>query len=198
MKAELVMIGTELLLGETVDTNAAYLAQELAALGIDLYYKSTVGDNWIRMIEVITQALARSDLVIVSGGLGPTIDDLTREAVAAVANLPLELNTEAMEMIEAYFRQSNRTMRKQPQAGLSAPGCPHHSQPLGHRSGTDCPYSGQGHHCAARRAPGVKGHVRRLRIALFGKQDRGQTDADIADAQVCRNRRIEARRNGRR
>lgn len=110
MKAELVMIGTELLLGETVDTNAAYLAQELAALGIDLYYKSTVGDNWIRMIEVITQALARSDLVIVSGGLGPTIDDLTREAVAAVANLPLELNTEAMEMIEAYFRQSNRTM----------------------------------------------------------------------------------------
>lgn len=110
MRAELVMIGTELLLGETVDTNAAFLAQELAALGIDLYYKATVGDNWIRMLEVITQALSRSDLVITSGGLGPTMDDLTREAVAAVANLPLECSAEALEMIEAYFRQSNRVM----------------------------------------------------------------------------------------
>ena len=60
MRAELVMIGTELLLGETVDSNAAYLAQELANLGIDLYYKSTVGDNWLRMLEVLTQALGRS------------------------------------------------------------------------------------------------------------------------------------------
>ena len=110
MKAELVMIGTELLLGQTVDTNAAFLAQQLAALGIDLYYKSTVGDNWIRILEVMTQALSRSDLVIASGGLGPTLDDLTREAVSAVANRPLELNNEAMEMIEAYFRKANRTM----------------------------------------------------------------------------------------
>ncbi|HHX02317.1 MAG TPA: competence/damage-inducible protein A [Firmicutes bacterium] len=110
MKAELVIIGTELLLGETVDTNAAFLAQELAALGIDLYYKSTVGDNWVRIIEVMTQALARSDLVIASGGLGPTMDDLTREAISAVANLPLELDQEAMKMIEGYFQQTKRSM----------------------------------------------------------------------------------------
>ena len=110
MKAELVMIGTELLLGETIDTNAAFLAQELAKLGIDVYYKSTVGDNWLRLIEVLAQALSRSDLVITSGGLGPTLDDLTREAIAAVTNRPLKLNNLALAAIEEYFKHTDRTM----------------------------------------------------------------------------------------
>lgn len=110
MKAELVIIGTELLLGQTIDTNATFLAQELAKLGIGVYYKSTVGDNWLRMIEVLANALSRSDLVITSGGLGPTMDDLTREAIAAVANRPLKLDSQALAAIEDYFRQTNRTM----------------------------------------------------------------------------------------
>lgn len=110
MKAELVMIGTELLLGHTVDTNAAFLAQELAKLGIDLYYKSTVGDNWLRMLETLAQALSRSDVVITSGGLGATTDDLTREAIAAVTNKPLKLNLEAVAAIEKYFHDRNRPM----------------------------------------------------------------------------------------
>ena len=100
MKAELVIIGTELLLGQTIDTNATFLAQELAKLGIGVYYKSTVGDNWLRMIEVLANALSRSDLVITSGGLGPTMDDLTREAIAAVANRPLKLDSQALAAIE--------------------------------------------------------------------------------------------------
>lgn len=110
MKAEIVMIGTELLLGKTVDTNAVFLAEELAKLGINVYYKSTVGDNWLRMIEVLSQALSRSDLVITSGGLGPTTDDLTREAIAALVNRKLKLNRTALKEIQLYFSRSNRNM----------------------------------------------------------------------------------------
>jgi nicotinamide-nucleotide amidase len=83
MKAELLSIGTELLLGHIVDTNAAYLAGRLADLGIACYWISTVGDNHARATELVRRALDRSDLVVCTGGLGPTEDDLTREAIAA-------------------------------------------------------------------------------------------------------------------
>jgi competence/damage-inducible protein CinA-like protein len=84
VKAEIVSIGTEILLGEIVDTNANFIAAQLPELGIDLYYASQVGDNLERLQEVIGRAWGRSDLTICSGGLGPTQDDLTREAVSAV------------------------------------------------------------------------------------------------------------------
>lgn len=84
MNAEIVSIGTEILLGEIVDTNAAYIAERLPALGIDVYYKHAVGDNLARLAEVIGRARERADLVITTGGLGPTEDDLTREAIALV------------------------------------------------------------------------------------------------------------------
>src|SRR5690242_16000310 len=83
MRAELLSIGTELLLGQIVDTNSAYLAGRLAGLGIDLLYTSTVGDNLGRATETVRRAVERSDLVVATGGLGPTEDDLTREAIAA-------------------------------------------------------------------------------------------------------------------
>ena len=82
MHAEIVMIGTELLLGEIVDTNANRLALALRDIGLDLYYKTTVGDNLARMTEVLDLALDRSDVIITSGGIGPTVDDVTRQAVA--------------------------------------------------------------------------------------------------------------------
>jgi len=84
MKAEIISIGTEILLGEILDTNTQYIASRLPALGIDLYYTSVVGDNLGRLVEVIRRARERSDLVITTGGLGPTEDDLTREAIAQV------------------------------------------------------------------------------------------------------------------
>lgn len=84
MRAEILSIGTELLLGQILDTNAQYLAQRLAGLGVDLLYKSTVGDNLTRCSQAIERALDRSDLIACTGGLGPTEDDLTREAIAAV------------------------------------------------------------------------------------------------------------------
>src|SRR5437867_11399574 len=83
MYAEIVSIGTELLLGTITDTNASYLAQRLAPLGIDCYYVSQVGDNLDRLVGTLERAHRRSALVITTGGLGPTQDDLTREAIAA-------------------------------------------------------------------------------------------------------------------
>jgi nicotinamide-nucleotide amidase len=78
MNADIVTIGSELLLGQSVDTNAAWMAQRLASLGVNLFYKTVVGDNPGRMLDIISRAMQRSDLVITSGGIGPTQDDLTR------------------------------------------------------------------------------------------------------------------------
>ena len=82
MKAEIVAVGTEILLGEITDTNSGYLASELPPLGIDLYWVSAVGDNIGRIVEVLQRAWGRSDLVLVTGGLAPTEDDITRESIA--------------------------------------------------------------------------------------------------------------------
>src|SRR4051794_39734641 len=84
MHAEIVSIGTELLLGTITDTNASFLAQRLAAIGIDCYYVSQVGDNLGRLVDTLDRACKRSDLVVATGGLGPTQDDLTREAISAL------------------------------------------------------------------------------------------------------------------
>ncbi|MSQ46858.1 MAG: CinA family nicotinamide mononucleotide deamidase-related protein [Deltaproteobacteria bacterium] len=102
--AEIVAIGSELLLGQIVDTNSTWLAQRLTALGVNLFYKAVVGDNPERMREVLTRALERADVVITSGGLGPTQDDLTREAVAEVTGRKLILHPPFLEQIEHRFR----------------------------------------------------------------------------------------------
>ena len=103
MKAEIVSIGTELLLGEILDTNAQYLAARLPELGIDLYYISKVGDNLDRLSEVIDRARQRSDLVLTTGGLGPTEDDLTREAIAKVLGEELTVDPELEAQLRAFF-----------------------------------------------------------------------------------------------
>ena len=108
--AEIVAIGSELLLGQIIDTNSAWMAQRLNTLGINLFYKTVVGDNPGRMKEVIGQALDRSDLVITSGGLGPTQDDLTREIVAEATGRKLVLHQDLLEQIERRFRRRGLIM----------------------------------------------------------------------------------------
>lgn len=108
MDAELITTGTEILLGEIVDTNAAWLAGRLRDLGINLYYKTTVGDNLERLASVMRQALGRSDLVVVTGGLGPTVDDITRDAAALATDRELVLNQQALADIEAIFARWGR------------------------------------------------------------------------------------------
>jgi nicotinamide-nucleotide amidase len=103
MGAEILTIGTELLLGQIVDTNASWIAQRLAEAGIDLFYKTTVGDNAARIEAAFRQALSRADVIIATGGLGPTEDDLTRDVVAAVLGRPLRLDPAVLAHIERRF-----------------------------------------------------------------------------------------------
>jgi nicotinamide-nucleotide amidase len=110
MRAEIVTTGTELLLGQIDDTNATYLARQLRDLGIDLFFRSTVGDNEARIAQVLELAMARADLVIMTGGLGPTVDDVTREAVSCATNRPLVLYPDLLAQIEAFFARFGATM----------------------------------------------------------------------------------------
>jgi len=110
MHAEVITTGTELLLGETIDTNSAYIARALRGIGLNLYYLITVGDNEQRMAEMLEQALERSDVVITTGGLGPTVDDVTRQAVARATHRELVLMPELLDDIEAFFSQIGRQM----------------------------------------------------------------------------------------
>src|ERR1700736_2947106 len=110
MKAEILSIGTELLLGQIVDTNANYLAQQLPALGLDLHYASQIGDNLPRLAGAFRQALERSDVIITSGGLGTTEDDLTREAIAEVMGERLEIQPHLEQELRAFFVRRGRTM----------------------------------------------------------------------------------------
>jgi nicotinamide-nucleotide amidase len=105
MNAEIVTIGTELLLGEIVDTNAAHIARQLRTIGLNLYYKTTVGDNEARCAAVIQRALERAEAIITTGGLGPTVDDVTREAVAQATGRPLEFRADLLAQIEARFNR---------------------------------------------------------------------------------------------
>src|SRR2546425_10303493 len=110
MNAEILSIGTELLLGQIVDTNANFLAQQLPALGLDLYYVSQIGDNLQRLADAFQQGLERSDVTITSGGLGPTEDDLTREAIAQVMGEQLEIQPHLEGELRAFFVRRGRTM----------------------------------------------------------------------------------------
>ena len=106
--AEIITIGTEILLGEIVDTNAPYIARALRDLGVDLYRKTTVGDNHQRIAQAIRQAMQRSDIIITTGGLGPTVDDPTREAIALAVGVGTEYRPELWEQIQERFRRFGR------------------------------------------------------------------------------------------
>jgi nicotinamide-nucleotide amidase len=103
MKAEIIASGTELLLGEITDTNTPFIAGQLAILGIDLYYASIVGDNYERFLGVLKQAVHRSDIIIITGGLGPTKGDITREVIAGFMGEKMEVDPDLKHHITGYF-----------------------------------------------------------------------------------------------
>lgn len=137
MIAEIVAIGTELLMGQIVNTDAQYLSRRLQSLGISVYYHTTVGDNPQRMRDTIALALSRSDVVITTGGLGPTQDDLSKEMAAELLHLPMRFDEDSWRAIENYFARMGRVCpdnnRKQamfaegavilPNGCGTAPGC---------------------------------------------------------------------------
>lgn len=110
MQAEIIAVGTELLLGQIVNTNAQFLSQQLAGIGINVHFHATVGDNPKRLEKIIRQAEARADILIFTGGLGPTEDDLTKETVSDVTGVPLELHRPSLSRLEAYFNKRGRKM----------------------------------------------------------------------------------------
>lgn len=135
VKAEIISVGTELLLGHTINTDAAYVACELAALGFDLMHVQIVGDNAERLENAAREALHRSDIVITTGGLGPTKDDLTKETIARVAGRPLKLDEQCLAWLKEYFGARPMTDNQLKQAFMpegaivfenpagTAPGC---------------------------------------------------------------------------
>lgn len=110
MNAEIIAVGTELLLGNIVNTNAQYLSERLSEAGIDVYYQSVVGDNPDRLKACFRQGLERADLLLVTGGLGPTQDDLTKETAAELMGFSLELHQPSLERMKAYFQAVRRPM----------------------------------------------------------------------------------------
>jgi len=110
MKAEILAIGTEILLGDIVNTNSQYIAKRLADLGILVYHQSVVGDNPERLLEAYRLAFSRVDLVITSGGLGPTKDDLTKEIAFEYFGKQSVVDKASLKIIEKYFEDSGRTM----------------------------------------------------------------------------------------
>jgi nicotinamide-nucleotide amidase len=110
MKAEIIAVGTELLLGQIVNTNAQYLAQQCAAMGIDVYFQTVVGDNQERLRQAITLAKDRAELIIFTGGLGPTLDDLTKDVLAEFLQRELIIHQPSMDMITAFFEARGISM----------------------------------------------------------------------------------------
>ncbi len=110
MNAEILCVGTELLIGDIVNTNSAFLSRALAEMGINVFYHSVVGDNDERLKKSLTLALERSDVVIMTGGLGPTYDDMTKETVASLFNLEMVMHEQSLSAICAYFSRTGRKM----------------------------------------------------------------------------------------
>src|SRR5262249_543207 len=104
LRAEIISIGTELLLGQIMNTNAQYLSAQLAYIGIDCYWHTTVGDNKDRIKECLALALSRADVILTTGGLGPTADDLTIECIAELFDRKLVFDQPTMERIEELFK----------------------------------------------------------------------------------------------
>lgn len=110
MKAEIIAVGTELLLGQITNTNARYLSQQLSYIGIDVYYQTVVGDNLNRLKQAIELASSRADVILFSGGIGPTQDDLTKDALAEVLGRSLYIDPESMAKVAGFFEGRNITM----------------------------------------------------------------------------------------
>lgn len=133
MKAELIAVGTEILTGQIVNTNAQFLSEKMAELGIDVYFQTAVGDNEERLLSVIATASQRSDLVILCGGLGPTEDDLTKQTLAKYLNRDLVFEEQASQKLDDFYasrKESSRTANNAKQAQIIAG-----SSPLQNRTG---------------------------------------------------------------
>jgi nicotinamide-nucleotide amidase len=155
VRAELVAIGSELLLGDAVDTNSAWIAGRLAEIGVDVHRHTTIGDNVGRLVAVLGEAAARADVVIATGGLGPTQDDLTRQAVAELAGVALERREELVEYVTSYFARSGREMPETNLRQADVPAGARIIPAVGTAAGFACEVPGRGEPTTIYCLPGV-------------------------------------------
>ena len=182
MRCDVLAIGTELLLGQIVDTNSSWIGEQLAAVGIDTYEHRKVGDNLDRMVQCLRELLDRADAVIVCGGLGPTPDDVTREAIAEVMGVELERREELIEQIRAIFGGRGRPFPENNLRQADVPeGRRRHPEPDRHRA--RAAVRGR---CGERRE---EGRLRGARRALRDDRDGHRARA----ARSARARRASAR-----
>jgi nicotinamide-nucleotide amidase len=159
IRAEIVTTGTEILLGDIVDTNAAWIAQQLREAGVNLYYKTTVGDNEPRVRGVIEQSMARCDAIIVTGGLGPTVDDITRQAIANATGRSLVLHAGALETLKARFERFGAQLTEN---NIQQAYVPEDSILIENPVGTAPGFIVETEHCAVIALPGVPREMKRL------------------------------------
>jgi len=168
MKAEVISIGDELTSGQRLDTNSQYLSQRLGDLGIAVAFHTTVGDTLQDNIDVFRIASQRADIVVASGGLGPTADDLTREAMSAAFGLPLELRSEALQHIESLFSKRKRAMPERNRVQAMFPETseiienPHGTAPGIDLSVANTTSSGDTHRCRLFALPGVPAEMKEM------------------------------------
>lgn len=156
MRVEVVAIGTELLLGQINDTNSSWIGEQLALAGLDSHFQTKVGDNLERMVAVLRIALDRSDAVICCGGLGPTQDDITREAIATVMGVELERDEEIVDVIRRMFESRGRTMAENNARQADVPaGATVIPQSRGTAPGLICPVGDGGEGKVVYAVPGV-------------------------------------------
>src|SRR5690625_502609 len=110
LNTEIIAVGTELLLGQIANTNAQWMSKQLASYGVNTFYHTVVGDNLQRLTNVLQQAKSRSNVVIINGGLGPTEDDLSREAFQQISQIPMKTDEAAMKKIEQFYEKQGLTM----------------------------------------------------------------------------------------
>ena len=133
MRAEIIAVGTELLLGDILNTNAQFLSKELASIGVSVYRQSVIGDNEERLTELLDEAIKRSDIIVTTGGLGPTKDDLTKETICKFMNMELELHKESYNSLVEFYKRLNRVM---PESNIKQVYFPKESKVLQNPNGT--------------------------------------------------------------
>ncbi len=182
LSAEIIAVGTELLLGDAVDTNSAHLSRRLAEIGVDVYRHTTVGDNPLRLEAAIADACGRADAVLVTGGLGPTQDDLTRDAVAALAGVPLERDGRLVAHLDRFFRDRGREM---PEANLRQADLPAGArvlEPVGTAAGFALEVAGATVYCL----PGVPREMAPMADAEVVPELAGRAGAQVTVSRLVR------------
>ncbi len=188
VKVEILTVGTELLLGHIVDTNAAWLAGELAGSGVDCYHITTVGDHVDRIVEALSAALSRAEAVIVCGGLGPTHDDVTRDALAAVMKVALVRDDALVEKIRGMFVAKGRTMAASNARQADVPsGAMVIPQRIGTAPGLICPVESPTGSKVIYALPGVPSEMKEMALrAVFPELIRRRGSGSVIMSRVIR------------